>query len=602
MGKYAGYNGDFLPSHDKIPIISIVEKIRSSIELRFMSPNRKKLGGVIHHYQKYDPKNFPSPTHPPSDMVSPAFEHMLAYGNMRQLTDEELARAVKLDPTQFKNLGPSIDMLIAMLLERKRKILERYETQSVVEDAHRTFKKQADSVKPPKELRKRFREAIRDEQIYQLERIWYAINDDQSEFAKTVLRTIADLGNQYQIDELAAKYDFTGRESMTIPEALLIKEELEKIDELLKQLEEARETAQIAVIDMDALSEFAEPHDMQQLQEIQRLVEEYTREMAKNQGIEKQDGRFQLTPKAYRIFQGTLLEKIFSDLQASRFGRHNGDIIGEGAVEIPSTKPYEFGDSITQMDIPQTFVNALLRTNGQVPIRLKSEDIEVHKTRNSPKAATAVIMDMSGSMRYDGQYMNVKRMALALDGLIRSEYPGDFLQFIEMFSFAKPRRSGEIAELLPKPVTIHDPFVQLKYDMSDEKISEHMIHPHFTNVQHGLEQARRFLTAQDTPNRQIVLITDGLPTAHFEGENLYLLYPPHPATEQATMREGFLCHRDGITINIFLIPSWSQSEEDIRFAHRLAESTKGRVFFTSGHDLDRFIVWDYVQRKRTLIS
>jgi uncharacterized protein with von Willebrand factor type A (vWA) domain len=211
-------------------------------------------------------------------------------------------------------------------------------------------------------------------------------------------------------------------------------------------------------------------------------------------------------------------------------------------------------------------------------------------------------MDMSGSMRYDGQYINVKRMALALDGLIKSEYPGDFLRFIELFTFAKPRQAAEIAELMPKIPTIHDPFVSLKADMSREDISERQVPQHFTNIQHSLQMARRLLATQDSINRQVILITDGLPTAHFEGSHLYLLYPPHPRTEQATLREGLLCQREGITINIFLVPSWSQSEEDIRFAYRLAESTKGRVFFTAGRDLDRFVVWDYVNRKREILA
>ena len=114
--------------------------------------------------------------------------------------------------------------------------------------------------------------------------------------------------------------------------------------------------------------------------------------------------------------------------------------------------------------------------------------------------------------------------------------------------------------------------------------------------------ARQFLAAQDTPNRQIILITDGLPTAHFSGEHLYLLYPPDALTESATMREGMMCARDGIVINMFLVPSWSQSEEDIRFAYRLAESTRGRVFFTAGKDLDRYVVWDYLNRRREIIA
>jgi uncharacterized protein with von Willebrand factor type A (vWA) domain len=163
--------------------------------------------------------------------------------------------------------------------------------------------------------------------------------------------------------------------------------------------------------------------------------------------------------------------------------------------------------------------------------------MEVHQTRNNPKCATVVVMDMSGSMRYEGQYIHVKRMALALQGLITSEYPGDFLRFIEMATFAKLKTSGEIIELMPKPVTIHDPWVRLKCDMSREEMQESMVHPHFTNIQHALRLARQNLSSVDTPNKQIIVITDGLPTAHFEDQWLYMLYPPDPRTEEATLLE-----------------------------------------------------------------
>ena len=563
---------------------------------------RQSLGGVIHTYQRYDPKTFPSPTQPPPDMVSGAFEHMLAYGSMRELTEEEIARAVKIDPSQIAGLGPSLEALREMLLERKRKILEKYETKRVREEARKQYRQAGERLTPNKEHRKAYEQAFEQEQLRELERLWFRAGGEKSGFARQLLGVAERLADKYQVDELAAKYEFTGREAMTIPQALEIKEELEQIDQLLKQLEEAAKTAQIGLIDLEQLAEFAEPGDIEQLNELQKQINDYLRDLAEQQGLEKTRGGFQLTPKAYRLFQSKLLEQIFSELQASRTGRHQNGVIGEGAVELQATKPYEFGDSVANMDIPASFTNGLLRAGPGLPVRLKQDDIEIHRTRNTPKCATVVLMDMSGSMRYGGLYVNVKRMALALDGLIRREYPGDFLQFLEMYTFAKPRHLSEIAGLLPKPVTVYDPVVQRRYDMSRENMSEHMVPPHFTNIQHGLQLARRFLAAQDTPNRQIVLITDGLPTAHFEGEKLYLLYPPHPATERATMREGALCQREGITINMFLLPSWSQSSEDVRFAHRLAEQTKGRVFFTAGRDLDRYVVWDYVHRRRSIVS
>jgi uncharacterized protein with von Willebrand factor type A (vWA) domain len=565
-------------------------------------PDKSHLGGVIHTYQKYDPKSFPSPTQPPPDVVSSAMEFMLQYGRMRELTDEELARAVHLDASQIKGLGPSLDSLMAMLLERKRRILAKYETDSVRREARKQYDKQSAKTTPPPKLQKAFDRAVRTEQIYDLEQLYYAAGDDTSKFARQLVSLVETLGEKYQVDELAAKYQFTGQTPLTIPQALEIKQQLEKIDELLKQLEEAMKTAQIAVIDMELLEEFTDPGDLEKLAELQRMVQDYVRDLAERQGLTRDGKHFQLTPKAYRVFQGKLLERIFSNLQASRSGRHQGPVIGEGAVETQRTKQYEFGDSLTHMDIPQSFVNAFIRGGPGLPVRLKPEDLVVHRTRNTPKCATVVIMDMSGSMRYDGQYVNVKRMALAIDGLLKTEFPGDYLQFIEMSTFGRPIAPGQIIEMLPKPVTIFDPWVRLKVDMSREDVSEQMLPQHFTNIQHSLQLARRFLSTKDTPNRQVILITDGLPTAHLAEKWLYMLYPPDPLTEQATMREGMLCKQEGITINLFLVPSWSQSEEDIRFAYRLAESTKGRVFFTAGKDLDRYVVWDYLNRRREIIA
>jgi uncharacterized protein with von Willebrand factor type A (vWA) domain len=564
---------------------------------------RDRLGGIIHTYQKYDPVQFPSPTAPPPDLVSPAFEHLLHYGSMRRLTEEELARAVHIDPSQIANLGPSIEALMALLRERKRKILETYETEQVQAEAHANFHNQAAEARPPAKLRRAFDEAVREEQLHDLEQLWYRAGDERGAFARQLLRMAEALGEKYQVDELASKYEFTGRTPMTVPEALAIKEELETIDRLLKQLEEAMKTAKIGVIDMEELARFIEPGDLEQLNALQQQIQDYLREMAEQQGLEEgRQGGFQLTPRAYRLFQSKLLTRIFEQLQESRSGRHQGPVVGEGATELQQTKPYEFGDSVTHMDIPSSFTNALLRAGPGLPVRMKSEDIVIHKTRNNPKCASAVLLDMSGSMRYGGQYVNVKRMGLALDGLIRSEYPGDFLQFIELYTFAKPRHVSDVATLMPKPVTLYDPVVAKKVDMSDPRWTESMIPPHFTNIQHGLQLARKFLAAQDTPNRQIMLITDGLPTAHFEGEVLFLLYPPQPRTEEATLREAQRCAREGITINIFLLSSWSQTPEDVRFAYRVAESTKGRVFFPGGRELDRFVVWDYIARRKQIIS
>lgn len=533
-------------------------------------------------------------------------EHMLAYGSLRDLTPEELARAIKLDPSQVAGLGPSLDALAAMLEDRKRKLLEKYETNSAQRLADQGFSASAGQARPDGRSQQFFQRAIRDQQISDLEKLWYAQKDEQSEFSRALLHIINDLANKYQVDELASKYQFTGRDPLTIEEAIALKEELEAIDKLQEQIKEAAQTAQLAIIDMDELAQFAESAQIEELNELQKQIEEFVRQEAERQGIEQTRDGFRITPQAMKLFQGRLLSEIFADLEASRSGRHSGPIVGEGPTELPRTRAYEFGDSASNMDVTQSFVNAMIRTGGTAArggrIRLEARDIEVFQSRNNPKAATVVLMDMSGSMRHGGQYINVKRMALALDGLIRREYPGDYIKFIEMFSFATVRESRDIATMMPKPVSMNSPVVRLKVDMSNPDVPAGRIPQHFTNIQRAMQLGRTLLSAQDTPNRQMILITDGLPTAHFEGSELFLLYPPDPRTEEATMREANLCAREGVTLNMFLLPSWSQSSEDIQFAHRMTMATRGRVFFTGGRDLDRFVLWDYLAMRKKIIA
>ena len=570
-------------------------------------PTRDTLGGIVHTYQRYDPARIPPPRPPEIDLVTPAMEHLLEFGDGSELTEEQLADAIVLSPEQIRGLGPSLESIRRRLEEARRKILETYETDAVRKRARQRFRDAAQRAQPPAKSREGFAKAVREEQIRSLERLWYAQDDDQSPFAGQLAGLIDVLGEVYQVDELAARWTFSGRHKLTVPEALEVKEQLEEIEELLRQIEEAMKTAKVALIDMEALGEYLEQGERDELDLLRRQIQEAVERLAAEQGLQKTKRGYELTPQALRLFQGKLLERIFADLDPSRTGRHQGDVQGEGAVETVPTRPYEFGDSVAHMDIPGSLVNAMLRRAGESggaarPLRLDPRDIEVHRTRNTPKCATTVVMDMSGSMRYGGLHVSVKRMALALQGLVLREYPGDYVQFIEMASFAKPRSPGEIVSLMPKPVTVFDSVVRLRADMADPAISESDVPPHFTNIQHALSLSRQHLARQDTPNKQVILITDGLPTAHFEGSQLYLLYPPHRRTEEATMREAELCRREGIIVNVFLLSGWSQSRADIQFAYRLAEAAGGRVFFTAGKELERFVVWDYRARRRSVIG
>ena len=531
------------------------------------------------------------------DAADAMLDHLLMYGSRRSFTERELADAIRLDPSQIAGFGPSLEAIRAMLEARKRRILERYDPLPAEDAAHEAYRAAARAVNVPDDLAPKLVPLLDAGQLAQIERLHRRI-PDQSPLARELMRAIARLRDRFTIEELGASYPFTGREALDVPKALEVKEELARIDRLLEQIEEALRDAKPAVVDLDALREFVGEEEVSNLEGLQRRVNELLRRMAEEAGLERSPEGYRASPRAMRTYQKRLLSAIFTDLADARRGRHEGVVTRDGAIELPSTRPYEFGDSPASLDVPQSILNAVART-GQA--RPAAEDLVVHRTRRTPKCATALVLDMSGSMRSGGQYVACKKMALALDGLIRSEYPGDFLQVVEMDTLARLRRPGEIVELMPKPVSIHDPVVRLRADMSDPKITELDLPLHFTNIQRALALSRQVLAAQDTANRQIFLLTDGLPTAHFEGSMLFMLYPPDPRTERETLREAMRCKAEGIVINVFLLPSWSQTEDDVRFAQRLAESTDGRVLFVGGEELDRFVVWDYLRGRRLVL-
>ena len=566
------------------------------------------LGGIVHTYRGYDPVRFPPPTQPPGEGMGGLGDRMLASGSRRRFTPEELAEAIRIPPEAIAGLGPSIEALIEKLEERRRRILAHWnpgptekDAASRVDEAARPF---IEDVRLPEAFRTRLAREIRERQIRGLEQLWYHLDRDDPEQATLRSRLPAMVESIVRLDAiegLGQRWAFTGRAVPEIEEAIEIREELESIEKLLEQLREALEKAKPAIVDMDELRDFVEEADLQGFAEARQRAEELLEQLAEQEGLIRDEEGWTMGPAALRRYQSTLLASVFASMQGGRHGRHDPVERSDGAIELPATRPWEFGDPVSSLDLPASIVNAVIRDPRSTPA-LRSEDMMVHRTRSTTKCATVVILDMSGSMRWGGQYVAAKKMALALEGLIRREYPGDRLHFIEMFSVARVVPRGGVIDLLPKPVTIRDPVVRLRADMSDPDIGESDLPPHFTNIQQALRLARRLLAAADTPNRQVMLITDGLPTAHFEDENLFLLYPPDPRTEEATMREAGLLAREGGVLNVFLVPSWSQDEEDLRFGRRIAESTGGRVIFTAGNDLDRFVVWDYLDRRRHVVG
>ena len=201
-----------------------------------------------------------------------AFDHLLHYGTRESLTEEQLANAIKLDPSQISGFGPSIDALIAMLEERKRAILETYEVNSALTEAGNVFTDAFADVheQSPPELQEQLEFLARMQSVPKLEELWYRVERQGGDMAGRIMRIIGSLTDRLQIEQLINRYTFTGRQSTTPEEALELKDELETIDRLLKELRRARETAQVGIIDMDALREFVDDADIQQLREMEK--------------------------------------------------------------------------------------------------------------------------------------------------------------------------------------------------------------------------------------------------------------------------------------------------------------------------------------------
>ena len=562
----------------------------------------------MHTYRGYDPVRFPPPAAPPGDGGLGALgDRLVEGGRRRRFTPEELADAIRIPPEALGGLGPSIEALIARLEERRRRLLETWNPAPTVRAASDRVDDLAGPVVEsddlPEAFRERLRREIRERQIHGLERLWYHL--DPNDIVQAGIRArlpgvVEAIGELDGVESLHDGWHFTGRRIPDIEEALALREELDRIEELLRQLEEALKNAKPAIVDLEELREFVDQADLGDFEALRERAAELLRQAAEQQGLVEDEQGWTLGPGAMRAYQSTLLSTLFSTMQGGRHGRHDPVERSDGSIELPATRDWEFGDPASALDLPASILNAVARSGGDPTLR--SDDLVVHRTRSTTKCATVVILDMSGSMRWGGQYIAAKKMALSLEALIRREYPGDHLHFIEMYSVARVVPRGGVIDLLPKPVTIRDPVVRLRADLGDPDISESDLPPHFTNIQHALRLSRRLLAAADTPNRQVMLITDGLPTAHFEDEQLFLLYPPDPRTENETMREAAALAREGGVMNVFLVPSWSQDEEDLRFGRRLAESTGGRVVFTSGNDVDRFVVWDYLERRRHIVG
>src|SRR5579871_5911766 len=362
-------------------------------------------------------------------------------------------------------------------------------------------------------------------------------------------------------------YNFSGQDPLGFAEAAALMNQLGDIDQLENLLNSATSPGALAEVDLDKARELLGDDGAQSLDRLAQLAK-----MLEDAGlIEQKEGRFELTPRGMRRIGQNALAELFSRLTKDRMGRHQVDPSGIGHERAYETKPYEFGDPFN-LNIERTVRNALQRTGGGTPVRLSPDDFEVERTETLTRSSTVLMVDLSLSMPMRDNFLAAKKVAMALHSLISSQFPRDYLGIVGFSEVARELKPEQLPEV--------------SWDFV-----------YGTNMQHAFLLARRML-ARQTGQKQIIMITDGEPTAHLEPDgNVFFNYPPVQETVEATLTEVARCTREGIRINTFMLDANSYLKS---FVEKLTQLNRGRAFFTTPETLGDYVLVDFIEQKRAM--
>ncbi len=375
-----------------------------------------------------------------------------------------------------------------------------------------------------------------------------------------------NLGQMMPNNPYRSQFDVGGSEDLTLGEAMRLMERLREMEEVEDQLKGVRDWRDLENVDDQKIRELLGDDIGQDLDQLRQLTK-----MLEDAGyIQRTRRGYEMTPLGVRKIGQKALKDIFQHLKRDRFGEHKLDRAGGGGERTDDTKTYEYGDPFL-LDLPKTVMNAVHRDGVGSPVRLQPEDFEVYRTEMMSQSSTVLMVDMSRSMLYNGCFTAAKKVALALDSLIRSQFPRDNLYIIG-FSYIA-------SELKPSMLP------NISWDEYN----------YGTNMQHGFMLSRQLLARHKGGNKQVIVITDGEPTAHFDGSQVRFSYPPTYQTLQETLKEVVRCTRERITINTFML---ERSPYMAGFVSEMAKINKGRAFFAEPDHLGEYILVDYVANKR----
>ncbi len=373
------------------------------------------------------------------------------------------------------------------------------------------------------------------------------------------------MGQLMPMDDLRRQYPFLGDDSLTMDQAMEMMRQLQDIDRLEQSIQDAIQSGRLEDIDPEKLAELLGEEARQAWEQLERL-----QQLLKEAGYITGEDSLELTARGIRRIGQKALKEVFVHLKKDRLGNHDLDQRGAGGDLLGDTKPYEFGDPFL-LDMQATIKNALLRAGPEVPVRMTPADFEIHLQEQMTRSATAVLLDQSRSMGLFNNFQAAKKVTLALFALIRTQYPRDSLHVIGFSDYAR-----EIKE---------EDLVKVNWNAWVSG----------TNLHHALMMSRKLLANEKGGSRQILLITDGEPTAHLENGQSYFSYPPSYRTELETLKEVRKCTQEGIVINTFMLENNYQL---VNFIDRLTRINRGRAFYSSSENLGQYVLVDYLNNRK----
>ena len=360
-------------------------------------------------------------------------------------------------------------------------------------------------------------------------------------------------------------YNFRGEQPMDMQQAMQAMAEMGQLSDMEGMLRQATNPAQLAEVDIDKVRDLLgddAAQSMERLAEMTKMLEEAGL-------INRTEGKLELTPRGLRAIGNNALRELFNKLSKDKFGQHRISRDGSGHERTYDSKPYEFGDPF-RLDLQRTIRNALSRSGSGTPVKLSPEDFEIERTEHNTRSSTVLMIDLSMSMPMRGNFVPAKKVAMAMHSLISSQYPRDFLGLVGFSETAH--------------VMTHEQLPEVSWDLA-----------YGTNMQHGLRLARQLL-ARQSGTKQIIMITDGEPTAHITPSGgVFFNYPPARETVEATLREVMRCTKDNIVINTFVLDATGPLR---RFIEQMTQINHGRAFFTTPETLGDYVLVDFIENRR----